>query len=278
MINRRTFLASLAAVAKLCGAAPLKIGHRQANMMKGPTLEVFELAKRIPGLSGVELQIFMKDYSLWDRQTAQAYLREAKRCGLEIPSVAGIWPQGRSLIQAEGRDECLRKSIEVAELMGAKVILVASFQKNCPVMSDERSYGPVVEALRKAAPAAANAGVTLGLENSLGAADNKKLIDLVGQKSVRVFWDLDNVEYYGHKGEAIGGLKMLGTGLICQVHCKNEDKLLEEPGRVDWAAAFAELKRIGYSGWYVFETRHSSPEQCVEATKKNIAFLRRCLE
>ena len=38
-------------------------------------------------------------------------------------------------------------------------------------------------------------------------------------------------------------------------------------------------KRIfGYESWYVFETKHSSPEQCVEATRKNIGvFMRRCL-
>jgi sugar phosphate isomerase/epimerase len=278
MIHRRRFLASaLAAAANLPGATTLKIGHRQANMTKQPTAGVFDLARSIPGLSGVELQVFMKGYNLWDRETAAAYLREAKRCGLAIPSVAGIWPPGRSLIQADGREECLRKSIEVAGAMGAKVILVASFLKNCPSMEDEASYGPVVEVLRKVAPVAAGAGVTLGLENSLSAGDNKKLIDIIGHPAVRVFWDLDNVEFYGHTGQSITGLETLGTARICQVHCKNEDRLLEEPGRVNWAQAFAGLKKIAYNGWYVFETRHSGPEQCVEATKKNIEFLRRCL-
>jgi sugar phosphate isomerase/epimerase len=276
MMHRRAFLASvIAAAGRVRGAADLKIGHRQASMTRTPTPDVFELARRIPGLSGVELQVFMKGYSLWDRDTALSYKQAAGKSGMEIPSLAGIWPSGRSLVNPEGREECLRKSIEVAELVGAKVILVASFKANCPRMDDESSYGPVVETFQRVAPMAASAGVVLGSENSLSAADNRKLIDLVGHRAVRVFWDFDNVEFYGHTGQSVTCLETLGVERMCQVHCKNEDRLLEESGRVDWKAALTGLKKIGYQGWYVFETRHSGPDQCVEATKKNIAFLRR---
>ncbi len=278
MLNRRLFLAtSLGAVSSAHSAPPLKIGHRQASMMRGPSLDVFELASRIPGLSGVELQIFMKDYTLWARETALAYKREANRYNLRIPSLAGIWPPGHSLVKTGTAAEPLRKAIEAGELLGASVILVAAFKAGCPDMADEASFGPVVELLRKVAPAAANAGLTLGIENSLDMAGNRKLIDLVAHPAVRVFWDLDNVEFYGFKGQSVSGLEALGTARICQIHCKNEDRLLEQPGRVDWAAAFTTCRGIGYDGWYVFESRHSSPEQCVEATRRNIEFIRRCL-
>lgn len=274
-LGRRHFLLSpLFAAAGMAASPPLKIGHRQANMPLRTAPELFELASRIPGLSGVELQVIMKGYSLWDRETALTYRREANRWGLLVPSLAGIWPPGHSLVQTRTGEECYRKAIEAAELLGASVILVAGFLKNCPRMDKDSSYGPVVELLQKVAPAAAQVGVTLGLETSLSADEHKKLIDLVGEPSVRVYWDLDNVERYGHKGESIRGLETLGAGRIRQIHCKNEDRLLEEPGRVNWAAAFHAIRRIGYQGWYVFETRHSSPEQCVEATAKNIQFLR----
>ena len=278
MIGRRNLLlSSLSAALGSPANPPLKIGHRQASMIGRPTLDVFELAGRIPGLSGVELQVIMKGYSLWDRDTALSYKREANRWGLHIPSLAGIWPPGRSLTQTGTGEECYRKAIEAAELLGSSVILAAGFRNNSPKMNDEASYGPLVELLQRMAPVAAGAGVTLGIENSLGAEDNKKLIDLVGHPGVRVFWDFDDLEFYGHTGQSVKGLEVLGAGRICQVHCKNEDRLLEQPGRVDWAAACKALRRIGYEGWYVFETRHSSPEQCVEATRKNIDFLKRHL-
>ena len=209
-------------------------------MMKQPSPDVFQMAHRIGGLAGVELQVFMKGSSLWERDTAMAYRSAAEGYGLLIPSIAGIWPAGVSLLDSRA-EECARKAIGVAGWLGAKVILAASFLKNCPRMDDEASYRPVVEMLRRVAPAAADAGVVLGLENSLSAEGNRKLVDLVNHPAVRVYWDFDNVEFYGFTGQSVAGLDALGAERICQVHCKNQSRLLEEPGRVDWAAAFAGL-------------------------------------
>ncbi|MEZ5393660.1 MAG: hypothetical protein R2724_12510 [Bryobacterales bacterium] len=95
---------------------------------------------------------------------------------------------------------------------------------------------------------------------------------------MKVYYDLDNCEYYKHTGQAVPGIELLGRDRICQVHVKNEARLIEEPGRVDWRAAFAALERIGYDGWYVFESSHSSREQMIEATERNIAFIREQLD
>jgi len=154
-MNRRQFLASsIASVTALGAPLPPKIGHRQVNMMAEPSLAVFELAHRISGLSGVELHVILKDRSLWDRQTALSYKREANRWGLRVPSLSGIWTPEASLTKPAGREECLRKAIETAELLGATVLLVSALRANCPRMDDEASYVPVVETLRKMAPAA----------------------------------------------------------------------------------------------------------------------------
>jgi sugar phosphate isomerase/epimerase len=244
-------------------------------MARKPGPEVFDVARQIPGLSGVELQVLFKGASLWDRETLMTYKRAAERTGLRIPSLAGVWGPNVSILKPGPAEEHLRKAIEVAESLGAKVILAAAFEKNCPDMNDEQSYGPAVAVLRKVAPGAANAGVTLAMETSLAPSDDKKLIDLVNQPSVRVYYDLDNVERYGHTGRSIPGLEELGKQRIGQIHLKNESRLLEEPGRVDWADALKVIKRIGYDGWFVFETAHSGPEQCIEATRKNIDFIKR---
>ena len=169
------------------------------------------------------------------------------------------------------------RSIRAAELIGAHVILVAFFRDRCPAMNDESSYGPVVDLLRAAAGPARDAGVVLGLENSLSPADNLKLVDLVAEDNVKVYYDLDNVEFYGHTKLSVPGIRLLGKDRICQVHVKNEERLIAERGRVDWRAAFDEFNAIGYDGWYVFESRHTGPDQIVEATVKNIVFLQqRC--
>lgn len=269
-MRRRDFvLASLAAAAR--GATPPKFGHRQANMVNEPGPGVFDLASRIHGLSGVELQIFFKGTTLWDNDTLSGYQKAAKRTGLVIPSLAGIWAPGVSLMKPAA-EEHLRKAVRCAASLGATTILAASFDQNCPKMDQESSYGPIVELLQKVSGAAQDAGVVIGMETSNSPADDRKLIDLVNRPGIRVYYDLFNEDYYGHKGQAVPGITLL-KDRIRQVHMKNESRLLEEPGPVDFAAAAHALAAIGYPGWVVFETSHSGPEQCVEATQKNIAFI-----
>jgi sugar phosphate isomerase/epimerase len=268
------FSAAVAAAGRQGLAAPaLKFGHRQADMVSKPGPAVFDLARQIHGLSGLELQVQFHGTTLWDQETLRGYQRAAERTGLTIPSVAGVWPQGATIFQPSA-EEILRKAIQAAKSLGATTILVACFDANCPRMDQESSYGPVVALLQRVSGAARNAGVTLAIETSMAPADDRKLVDLVSRPSVRIYYDLEEVEDHGHTGQAVPGIALLGDR-IRQVHLKNEDRLLEQPGRVDWTAALRGLKDIGYKGWFVFETTHSSAEQCIEATQENIAFVTR---
>jgi sugar phosphate isomerase/epimerase len=141
-------------------------------------------------------------------------------------------------------------------------------------MSREASYGPVVDLLRATAGRASDAGVVMGLENSLSPADNRKLVDLVDHTAVRVYYDPHNMAHYGHADQAIPGIELLGRERLAMVHVKNGDKLIEEPGPIDWADALREFGDIQYDGWYIYETAHRSTADCIEDTKKNNAFLR----
>ena len=281
MITRRQLLATPVSATALAAVqpgqrqrVPLKIGHRAASMKMVGDLGLFRLARRIPGLMGVEPQVAQGEPNLWDADNVRRYKWEAHRWGVDIPSLSGIWGRGVSIRTSPVAGIHLLKSIRTAEMLGARVILVAFFRANAPDMNDESSYGPVVELLREAARPARDAGVVLGLENSLSPADNKKLIDLIAEESVKVYYDPHNMEHYGHTDLSVPGIKLLGKERICQVHVKNEDRLIEEPGRVDWPAAFAAFNEIGYEGWYVFESKHTGPEQLIASTAKNIEFLK----
>src|ERR1039457_649790 len=267
-MQRRQFLlfsltaAAGAAAQRGDGAAGLKFGDRQANMVNDPSPAVFDLAKQIHGLSGVELQVYFKGTTLCDQATLAAYQRAAERTGLTIPSLAGVWPPGATLLQPTA-EENLRNAIHAAESVHATTILAACFEQNCPKMEQEQSYGPVVALLQKVSGAARDAGVTIGMETSNAPADDSKLIDLVDRPSVRVYYDLDNVERYAHTGEAVPGIAILKSR-IRQVHLKNEDRLLEEPGRVNWGDAVKGLAANGYAGWVGFQTSDSRPQQILE--------------
>ncbi len=253
---------------------PLKIGIRAASMRMVGTLDVIKRAAGMPGVMGVELQATSGKINLRDWDIVRRYKRAADRWAVRIPSLAGVWDRGVR-IHSPGASDSLIKSIRAAELLGSSVILVAFFRKDAPDMSHESSYGPIVTMLRKIAPRAADAGVILGLENSLSPADNKKLVDLVEHSSVGVYYDLHNMAYYGYGDQAISGIQLLGKKRICQVHVKNGTDLLEQRGPIDWPAAFRAFNKIEYDGWYVYESSHGSTDDCVEDTKKNNAFLRK---
>ncbi len=276
MITRRSLLTLPLAAAALPAQSrpPLKIGHRAASMKMVGTIDVFRLARQIKGLDGVELQITKGNADLWDLDNVRAYKREAHRWGIQIPSLAGVWPKGASIKNSPAAGIQLRRAIRAAELIGAHIVLVAFFRDRAPDMNDESSYGPVVEVLRAVAGPARDAGVVLGLENSLSPAHNAKLVDLIAEDNAKVYYDAHNMAFYGHQAEAIPGIKLLGKKRICQVHVKNDHKLIEESGPIDWVAAFDAFNEIEYDGWYVFESKHSDSEQLIGSTERNIKFLR----
>jgi sugar phosphate isomerase/epimerase len=288
-MNRRAFLKnSLAMAGAACGIPcgssaqaptdakqplPLKIGIRAATMKMAGNFDVIKTAAGMAGIMGVELQATSGKPNLRDWDTVRRYKREADRWAMRIPTLAGVWDRGVN-ISSPAAAESIRLSIRAAEMLGSSALLLAFFKKDAPDMTKKESYGPIVAMLREVAPRAADAGVVLGLENSLSPADNAKLVDLVGHPAVGVYYDLHNMAFYGYGDHAIPGVKLLGKQRICAVHVKNDDKLLEEPGPIDWAAAFRAFNDIGYEGWYVYETSHASLDDCIEDTKKNNAFLR----
>jgi L-ribulose-5-phosphate 3-epimerase len=243
---------------------------------------VFKVARGIPGLLGVELQVTGGKPNLHDLDAVRRYKKEANIWGMLIPSVAGVWSRENS-IRSPGARMDLVKAIRSAELLGASVILVAFFRHSgAPDMNEKSSYGPIVELLQKAAPAAADAGATLGLETSLSPADNLKLVDLIDRPNVKVYYDVWNTAYYGYAAQAIPGIHLLGKQRICQVHVKNNNDghLIGGTGLIDWAAAFRTFNEIGYEGWYMFEeepssfTQHRSRAQMIHDTERNISFVK----
>jgi L-ribulose-5-phosphate 3-epimerase len=251
---------------------PLKLGIRAATMKMVGDINVLQTAAGIPDIRGVELQVTTGTRNLRDWEVVREYKRESDRWDIRIPSIAGVWDKGVNLASANAAEN-LRLSIRAAELLGSRVVLVAFFKENAPDLSREESYGPVTEMLRKVAQTAVDAGVVLGLENSLSPADNVRLLDLVGHRAVRVYYDLHNMATYGHGAEAVPGVKLLGRERICAVHVKNGDKLIEQPGPIDWPAAFAAFNEIGYDGWFTYETSHKSLAACLADTARNNAFL-----
>lgn len=259
---------------------PYKIGIRQASLcnpdVPGKNMiadfDTFKAGRGIPGITGIELQVMNGTPNMRDLDVARRYKAESQKWGLMVPSTAGVWsgePWGPDAMQD------LMTSIQATELVGARTMLVAFFGKSAPDMSDERAYGPVVETLKKVVPRAREAGIILGLENSLSPADNKKLIDLIDEPNVLVYYDLENMYDFGYGQQAVPGIKLLGKERLAAIHVKNKGQLISHRWRIDWAGAFQALSDIQYEGWLMFETTHEDYAHCIKETQENIAFIKK---
>ena len=262
---------SVSEVLAWAASAPIKLAHREGNMLRTSSPGVYELASKIPGISGIEVQTTRSN--LWDRDTVLAYKRESLRWNIRTVSMGGSLPAGGTLLDPGPCEQSLRKTIRAGEILGAGVVLVPGFRETCPKMDDEASYGPVVQLLKTLAPVAESAGIVLGLELSLTTDEYVKLLGLVGHPSVRAYWDATGTESMVHNNEGIKGIEVLGAGIV-QMHLKNNrEPLMEVPGLVDWSKAWPAIRKSGFDGWFAFETPHASPEACVEETKKNVAWV-----
>jgi sugar phosphate isomerase/epimerase len=181
-------------------------------------------------------------------------------------------------------------AIEAAVALGARNVLMAFFGNgdlrfrdengefvNEPVGEfsvyrlDEAKVTNVVEALRQIVPRAEDAGIVLGLENTITALQNLEIMERVGSESLWVYYDVGNSTGNGY--DVPSELRMLGNDRICEVHLKdwNTPVLGSEEGMVDMLGIAAALTDIQYNKWLVLETS-GREGRFMEDTRANVAW------
>ena len=181
-------------------------------------------------------------------------------------------------------------AVEAAAALGAKNILIAFFGSGDLRLRgatrkfrerkengysyfdlDTKAVKRVVEALRQIAPRAEDAGIALGIENTLTAKQNLEIIDGIGSKIAQVYYDVGNS--WGNGYNVPEEIRMLGNDRICEVHLKdwNTPMLGSEGCMVDMVQCAEALKDIGYDKWLVLETS-GRKDKFIEDTRTNVAF------
>ncbi len=136
---------------------------------------------------------------------------------------------------------------------------------------DGEKVTSVVETLKQVVPRARDAGVALGLENTITGAQNLEIIEMVGSEWLQIYYDVGNSTGNGY--DVPGELRMIGNDRLCEVHLKdwNTPLLGSEGAMVDNAAAAAALSEIGYERWLVLETS-GRQGHFLEDTRANVAW------
>ncbi len=262
-ISRRTMLryGAGATAAAFAGrfeplfAAPearwFKIGACDWNLGRAANPDSFQVAKEI-GLDGVQISMgVLRGANTTDPGVRRQYREATASTGLEIASLA-IGEMNQVPLKSEPQAaEWLAQSIGVCKDLGLGIVMPACFGNGDLDMGNTVEIDHLVGVLRDVAPAAEKAGVVIGLESYLSAADNLKLIDRVGSPSMSVYYDVGNSTDKGY--DILAEIRELGgKGLLCQLHAKDGRHRLGE-GRIDFRKVRDALDDIGYSGWIVIE-------------------------
>jgi L-ribulose-5-phosphate 3-epimerase len=265
MLTRRELLRRSAAISALAlagvnadaGGLPfrrkMKIGACDWSIGKSSDIGAFEVARQI-GLEGIQVNLGKdsNDMHLRQEQRQRAYLAESKKTGVRIASLA-IGELNRVPYKSEPRtDQWVWDAVGVARNLGVTVILLAFFDKN-DLRGDDAGKKEVIRKLKEVAPRAEKMGIVLGIESYLSAEEHMDIIQQVGSKNVKVYYDFRNSADAGY--DVLREIRWLGKDMICELHMKENGALLGE-GTLDWREISSTLLEIGYygDGWMQIES------------------------
>lgn len=252
----------------------MKIGACDWSIGKSSDIGAFEVARQI-GLHGIQVNLGSDANNMHMREAGRqrAYLEESRRTGIEIASLA-IGELNRVPYKSEPRtDQWVWDSVDVASNLNVDVILLAFFSKN-DLRGDEAGKKEVVRKLKIVAPKAEKMGIILGIESYLSAEEHMDIIQRVGSKNVKVYYDFRNSADAGY--DVIKEIKWLGRDTICELHMKENGSLLGN-GTMEWNRISETLREMGYygDGWMQIESATPKGADIVESYKHNMGFLKK---
>lgn len=266
-ISRRSILAAgfgLAAVPRKLLSKPslagCKIGVTDWNLKQTGKIEAVALAKSL-GFEGVQVSLGRKPVdgrlALDDPDLEKAYLRAARQQRIALDGTCLDILHVNFLKSDKLGPKWVAAGIPITQRLKAKVMLLPFFGPGALTTEAERNY--VGDVLKELAPEAVRAGVLLGLEDTISAEDNVRIMERAQSPAVRVYYDVGNSTKNGF--DVVKEIRWLGRERICQIHLKDKTYIGEGP--IDFLAVMKAIADIQYTGFANLET--ASPSGSVEA-------------
>ncbi|MGI8962592.1 MAG: sugar phosphate isomerase/epimerase family protein [Bryobacteraceae bacterium] len=152
-------------------------------------------------------------------------------------------------------------------------VLLVPFFGRWAIKSDAE-MGRVGDALRELAPEAEKAGVILGLEDTISAQDNVRIMEMSRSKNVLVYYDVGNSTKAGF--DVAQEIRWLGKDRICQFHFKDNPHFLGE-GAIQFTPVVQAIRDIGWSGWANLET-DARPGSLDADMRRNLRYIRHVID
>jgi sugar phosphate isomerase/epimerase len=245
------------AIAQQAPAAPrYRVGVCDWMMLKRQRLGALPLASEV-GADGVEVDMgSLGDRDTFDNQLAKPDVRKqfldtASDLGIEICSLAMSGFYAQSFAERPTVPLMLNDTIDTMVAMSVKVAFLPLGVRGDLVLHPELRPA-VVQRLKAAAPRAEAAGVVIGVETALDAAEEAKLLDEIGSPAIRSYFNFSNA--IQNQRDLLAELRTLGKERIVQIHATDQDGVwLENDPKIDMPAVKQTLDDLGWSGWLVIE-------------------------
>lgn len=223
-----------------------KVGVTDWNLRQTAKIESIALAKKI-GFDGVQVSIG-RQMQLKDEALRKVFLAESSKQEFPIASLCLDILHVNGLKSDPLGQRWVAEAIPIAKTMGVKVILLPFFGKWALQTQAEMDY--VGDALREIAPAAEKAGIILGLEDTISARDNVRIMERSKSPAVLTYYDVGNSAQNGF--DIIEEIRWLGRARICEVHLKDNPNFMGQ-GKIDFTAVIDALAGIGFDKWAQLE-------------------------
>jgi alpha-L-rhamnosidase len=239
-------------------------------MLKRQKIGAVELAAEL-GADGLELDLgglgkrVSFDNKLTQKSFQELFISECNRLGVEFSSLALSAFYGQSFATRENYEALIDEAIQSMLALGIKRAFLPMGNQS-DLAKNPELYPAVLERLKVVAQKAEKSGVVFGIETTLDAKGEAKLIDEVGSKSVRSYVNFSGV--IKRKGDIVAELKTLGKDRIMQIHATNTDGFwIQNDPQLDMAKVKKTLDEMGWSGWLVVERSRDAKD--VHNVKKN---------
>lgn len=233
-----------------------KVAVVDLMILKRQKLSAFQLAKDL-GADGLEVDLGglgnrpTFDNKLLIDSIRQQFLDKAKELNLQIASLAMTGYYAQSFCQRENYLQSIQDAIATMKLMGVKVAFLP-MGVQCDLTKNAERRDSVVARLKVAGKLAKKAGVVIGIETSLSAADELQLLKDVGSKAIKSYFNFSNPIKNGRNLHQ--ELKTLGRKNIVQIHCTNSDGVwLQNDSQIDLKKVKQTLDDMKWKGWLVIE-------------------------
>lgn len=275
-MTRRTLL-QLAAASRLLPAAAerLRIGVPDWSLELGADPKAAPLAARI-GFEGVQLSFGRKlvggKMPLDNPELVSRCLRLSAEHKIAIDGTCVDRLHDNGLKSDKLAPKWVADSIRLTKALHTQVLLAPFFGPWALQTKGEMDY--TGDALRDLGPEAEKAGVILGLEDTISAEDNVRIMERSRSKNVLVYYDVGNSTRAGF--DVVKEIRWLGKDRICQFHLKDAPIFLGE-GKIQFGPIIQAIRDIGFSGFANLETG-SHPNEVEADMRRNLAFIRRTMK